>query len=71
VRERAPKFEVYVSFLNETDRRKSEWRWRLLAGNGEIIAEGEGYTNAADCRRAVRAVKRNVVKIVEAERAAT
>jgi len=25
-----------------------EWYWRRIAGNGEIVAEGEGYTRKAD-----------------------
>jgi uncharacterized protein len=39
------KFELYRS--------GTEWRWRLKAGNGEIIASGEGYVNKEDCKRAV------------------
>lgn len=31
-----PKYEVYPDD-------KSEWRWRLIAGNGEIVSSGEGY----------------------------
>lgn len=33
------------------------WRWRLKAGNGEIIASGEGYHNRADCMHAIGLVK--------------
>ena len=29
------KFEVYKG--------KSDWRWRLRADNGKIVAQGEGY----------------------------
>jgi uncharacterized protein YegP (UPF0339 family) len=37
------------------------WRWRLLAGNGRLIAEsGEGYTRRRDAVRAVRTVLRIV-----------
>ncbi|QEX25073.1 UPF0339 protein [Hypericibacter adhaerens] len=26
------------------------WRWRLKAGNGQIVSDsGEGYVNKADC----------------------
>lgn len=39
------KFELYKS--------GTEWRWRLRAGNNEIVASGEGYQNRADCVRAV------------------
>jgi len=39
------KFELYTS--------GAEWRWRLKAGNGEIIAPGEGYRNRQDAEHAV------------------
>lgn len=32
--------------------RRPEWRWRLKATNGEIIASGEGYRNKADAIKA-------------------
>lgn len=28
-----------------------EWRWRVVAGNGEIVAEGESYTRLDDAAR--------------------
>ena len=35
-----------------------EYRWRLRAGNGRIIADsGEGYFNKADCLDAIRLVE--------------
>jgi uncharacterized protein YegP (UPF0339 family) len=35
-----------------------EWRWRLKAMNGQIIATGEGHTREADALRAfLRAAK--------------
>jgi uncharacterized protein len=37
---------------------KGEWRWRLRAKNGEIIADsGEGYTSKANCEAAIKLVK--------------
>jgi uncharacterized protein YegP (UPF0339 family) len=37
---------------------KGEWRWRLKASNGKIIADsGEGYKNEADCIAAIELVK--------------
>jgi len=34
-----------------------EWRWRLRAANGQIIAtSGEGYTRKADVERAIDTV---------------
>ena len=44
-------FEIY------TDAKK-QWRWRLKAKNGQIIAvSGEGYFNRADCIHAIELVK--------------
>lgn len=35
-----------------------EWRWRLLAGNGRVIADsGEGYRHRQDCLHAIELVK--------------
>jgi uncharacterized protein YegP (UPF0339 family) len=34
---------------------RGEWRWRLLAKNGRVIADsGEGYVDKADARRGLR-----------------
>lgn len=33
------------------------WRWRLVAGNHEIIAHGESYTRRDNCLKAVQLVK--------------
>ncbi len=36
-----------------------EWRWRLVAPNGRIIAySGEGYLSKQDCLNGVDSVKR-------------
>lgn len=43
------KYEMYKD-------NRGEWRWRLKAGNGEIIASGEGYHNKQDCQYAVTLV---------------
>ncbi len=43
---RQAKFEVYEDSAGE-------WRWRGIAGNGEIIADSsEGYTRKYDAERA-------------------
>jgi uncharacterized protein YegP (UPF0339 family) len=35
-----------------------EWRWRLVAGNGRIIADsGEGYLHKQDCLHGIELVK--------------
>lgn len=41
-------FEIYQTY--------NEWRWRLRAGNNEIIASGEGYTSRANCLHAINLV---------------
>lgn len=38
--------------------RASEWRWRLKAENGNIIADsGEGYRNRQDCLAGIQLVQ--------------
>jgi len=46
---RMARFEVYPT--------AGEWRWRLVAGNGEVLASGEGFTRKRDAQRATRAVR--------------
>lgn len=50
--EKNPKFEVYED-------KKGEFRFRLKAGNGEIIAVGEGYKTKANCLNGIESVKKN------------
>ena len=39
---------------------RGEWRWRLVAANGEPIANsGEGYKNREDCVFAIELDKRS------------
>lgn len=46
---------MYFSLYVDTNR---QWRWRLVAGNGRIIANaGEGYYNREDCLSAIALVK--------------
>lgn len=47
-----PKFEVYVD-------KAGEYRFRLKARNGEIIAASEGYKAKASCLNGVESVRRN------------
>lgn len=42
-------FEIYGSSQN--------WRWRLRATNGKIIAQGESYKRLKDCEHAVELVR--------------
>lgn len=34
-----------------------QWRWRLVAPNGEIVAQGESYARKEDCLHAIDLVK--------------
>ncbi len=58
----AAKFEVYQD-------KKGEWRFRLKAPNGEVIAVGEGYSSKAACLNGIESIKKNApeAQVVEAE----
>ena len=60
--EKNPKFEIYQD-------KKGEYRFRLKARNGEIIATGEGYVAKASCLNGVDSVRRNApdAPVTEAE----
>jgi uncharacterized protein YegP (UPF0339 family) len=47
-----PKFEVYVD-------KAGEFRFRLKARNGEIIATGEGYKAKASCLNGIESIRKN------------
>ncbi len=47
-----PKFEVYTD-------KAGEFRFRLKAKNGEIIATSEGYKAKAGCLNGIESVKKN------------
>ena len=47
-----PKFEVYTD-------KAGEFRFRLKARNGEIIAVSEGYKKKASCMNGIESVKKN------------
>jgi uncharacterized protein YegP (UPF0339 family) len=49
------KFEVYTD-------KAGEYRFRLKAPNGEIIAIGEGYKTKKSCISGIQSVKKNVLK---------
>jgi len=47
------KFELYLDEGNQ-------WRWRLLASNGQVIAvSGEGYTTHDACKNGISSVRWN------------
>ena len=58
--EKNPKFEMYVD-------KAGEYRFRLTATNGQIIATGEGYKAKAGCLNGIESVKKNApdAEIVE------
>ena len=60
--EKHPKFEVYAD-------KAGEFRFRLKATNGQVIAVSEGYKAIASCLNGIESVKKNAVDadIVEAE----
>ena len=47
-----PKFEVYAD-------KRGEFRFRLKAANGEIIAVGEGYKAKASCLNGIKSIIKN------------
>ena len=56
----AGKFEVFKD-------KSGQYRFRLKAGNGEIIATGEAYTTKAACLNGIESIKKNApdAEIVE------
>ena len=50
--EKHPKFEVYTD-------KAGEYRFRLKATNGQIIAVSEGYKAMAGCMNGIESVKKN------------
>lgn len=48
----AGKFEIYQSS-------NGEYRFRLKAGNAEIIATSEGYTSKASAKNGIESVQNN------------
>ncbi len=53
--EKCPKFELYVD-------KAGEFRFRLKARNGQVIAVSEGYKAIASCRNGIESVKKNAVE---------
>ena len=48
----AGKFEVYKD-------KADKFRFRLKAGNGEVIAVGEAYESKASCLNGIESIKKN------------
>ena len=60
--EKHPKFEVYTD-------KAGEFRFRLKATNGQVIATSEGYKALASCLNGIESVKKKAVDaaVVEEE----
>ena len=54
-KQKHPKFEVYTD-------KAGEFRFRLKARNGEIIATSEGYKSMPSCLNGIDSVKRNATE---------
>lgn len=54
------KFEIFKD-------RKGKYRFRLIATNGRIVCQSEGYTRKANCRAGIMSVQYNAPKAVIAE----
>ncbi|MBQ3671541.1 MAG: YegP family protein [Treponema sp.] len=50
--EKHPKFELYQD-------KAGDFRFRLKAANGEIIAASQGYSSKSGCQNGIDSVKRN------------
>ena len=53
-KEKCPKFQVYLD-------RAGEFRFRLLAKNGQNICHGEGYKALKSCMNGIESVRTNAV----------
>lgn len=51
-KEKNPKFEIYQD-------KAGEFRFRLKAANGQIIATSEGYSKMASCKNGIQSVIKN------------
>ena len=52
----ATKFEIYKD-------KKGEFRWRLIASNGQMIANsGEGYKSKDSAKNGIESVQKNAAK---------
>ncbi len=55
------KFEVFED-------KSGDWRFNLVAPNGEVIASSEGYTSKDNCLKGVESVKRWATEAETVER---
>ena len=52
-----PKFELYKD-------KAGEFRFRLKAGNGEVILTGESYVSKDGCKNGIASIRKNAVDSV-------
>ncbi|MEA4944359.1 MAG: YegP family protein [Propionicimonas sp.] len=59
----AGKFELWVD-------KGGEYRWNLLAGNGQVIASSQGYASKTNAIKGIESVKNNApdAPVVEVEK---
>ena len=55
-----PKFELYKD-------KAGEFRFRLKAGNGEVILTGESYVSKDGCKNGIASIRKNAVDAVIVE----
>ena len=55
-----PKFEVYLD-------KAGEYRFRLKARNGQIIATGEGYKARKSCMNGIESIRKNAASEITYE----
>ena len=60
-KEKNPKFEIYTD-------KGGEFRFRLKATNGQIIATSEGYKTMKSCKNGIASVKKNAESPVVEEK---
>jgi len=53
-----PKFELFQD-------RKGEYRFRLKARNGQVVAVSENYTTKAACEDGIESVRKNAIETEE------
>jgi len=58
--ESKPKYELYLD-------KKKEYRFRLIARNGQIVGSGEGYTTRDACKSGIASIKKNADSKIQDE----
>ena len=56
----AAKFEIFKD-------KKGEFRFKLVASNGNIIAASEGYKTRASCKNGIASVRKNAPSAKEVD----